>query len=184
MILPILKFPDERLRTKASEVKMVNNEIKTMVKNMFETMYASDGIGLAATQIDQHLRVMVMDVPDSGEDYQLLLKNRENKHNKPLAKKHPLCFINPTITQKDGKEMHTEGCLSVPGYYAEVERFNHIVIEALDQNGKAFTLEARNLLAVCIQHELDHLQGILFVDYLSKFKQKRLLEKVKKTDKR
>ncbi|MDC9714722.1 MAG: peptide deformylase [Gammaproteobacteria bacterium] len=183
MILPILKFPDKRLRTKANKVETVDNEIKTMVKNMFETMYASDGIGLAATQVDQHLRVVVMDVPDSGGDYQLLLKNRENKRSKPLAEKHPLCFINPMITQKDGKETHSEGCLSIPGYYAEVERFNHIVIEALDENGKTFTLEAHNLLAVCIQHELDHLQGILFVDYLSKLKQKRLLEKIKKSDK-
>jgi peptide deformylase len=182
MILPILKFPDKRLRAKATKVKMVDSNIKTIIKNMFETMYASDGIGLAATQVDQHLQIVVMDVPDSGEDYQFILKNRHNENSKPLTEKHPLCFINPIITKKEGKETHSEGCLSVPGYYAEVDRFNHIVVEALDENGKVFTLEARNLLAVCIQHELDHLQGILFVDYLSKLKQKRLLDKIKKSE--
>ncbi len=181
MILPILKFPDKRLQTKAAKVEAVDDNIQKMIKNMFETMYASDGIGLAATQVDQHLQIVVMDVPDSGEDYQFILKNRNTENNKPLTKKHPLCFINPTITKKEGKETHSEGCLSVPGYYAEIERFNHIVVEALDENGKTFTLEAHNLLAVCIQHELDHLKGILFIDYLSKFKQKRLLDKIKKS---
>ena len=180
MILPILKFPDDRLRTKANEVETVDGTIKTLVKDMFETMYASDGIGLAATQVNQHIQVVVMDVPESGEDYQVLLKNRGNKTNKPLGEKHPLCFINPTIIKQEKHEIHTEGCLSVPGYYAEVERFNHIVVEALNENGEAFTLEATSLLAVCIQHELDHLKGILFIDYLSKLKQKRLLDKIKK----
>ncbi|CAC9658498.1 peptide deformylase [bacterium endosymbiont of Bathymodiolus sp. 5 South] len=178
MKLPILKFPDDKLRTKASKVETIDDTIKTLVKDMFETMYDSDGIGLAATQVNQHLQVVVMDVPDSGEDYQLILENRTTKNK--LIKKHPLCFINPTITKKEEKEIHTEGCLSVPNFYAKVERFNHIVVEALDENGDPFTLEARNLLAVCIQHELDHLQGILFIDYLSKLKQKRLLERIKK----
>ena len=180
MNIPILKFPDDKLRTKASKVETVDDTIKALVKDMFETMYNSDGIGLAATQVNQHLQVVVMDVPDSGEDYQLILENRNTENKKLLIGKHPLCFINPTITKKEEKEIHTEGCLSVPGYYAEVERFNHIVVEALDENGKPFTLEARNLLAVCIQHELDHLKGILFIDYLSKLKQKRLLERIKK----
>ncbi|WXU00413.1 MAG: Peptide deformylase 1 [Catillopecten margaritatus gill symbiont] len=181
MILDILKFPDERLRIKAVEVEKVDDSVKILVANMFETMYAKDGIGLAATQIDQHLQIVVMDVPDSGADYQLLLKKRESKTKKPLKAKHPLCFINPKIIEKDGKETHSEGCLSVPGYYADVERFNHLVVEALNENGEAFTLEAKNLLAVCIQHELDHLKGILFVDYLSKLKQQRLKEKLKKS---
>lgn len=180
MILPILKFPDERLRTKAAKVEAVDKATKALVKDMFETMYAKDGIGLAATQIDQHLQIVVMDVPNSGEDYQLLLKNRENQSKEPLKARHPLCFINPTIVKKEGSEIHSEGCLSVPGYYADVERFNHIVVKALDANAKPFTLEARSLLAVCIQHELDHLKGILFVDYLSKLKQNRLREKMQK----
>lgn len=180
MILPILKFPDERLRTKALEVNTIDNTIKTLVKDMFETMYDSDGIGLAATQVNQHLKVVVIDVSDSGEDYQLILKNRKTKTKRSVAKKHPLCFINPVITKKESKETHIEGCLSVPGYYADVERFNHIVVEALDENGKVFSLEANNLLAVCVQHEIDHLKGILFVDYLSKLKQLRVKKKMKK----
>ncbi len=180
MILSILKFPNNRLRTKATAVKSVNNTIKTLVKDMFETMYTSDGIGLAATQVNQHLQVIVMDVPDSSEDYKLILENRKTKNSESLTRKHPLCFINPTITRKAENKIHTEGCLSVPGYYAEIERFNHITVEALDENGKLFTLEAHNFLAVCIQHELDHLKGVLFVDYLSKFKQRRLKEKYRK----
>lgn len=180
MILPILKFPDDKLRTKAVKVDTVDDTVKTLIKDMFETMYDSDGIGLAATQVNQHVQVVVMDVPDSGEDYQIILKNRKTKNKRTVGEKHPLCFINPIITKKEGRETNTEGCLSVPEYYAEVERFNHIVVEALDENGEAFTLEANNLLAVCVQHELDHLKGILFVDYLSKLKQRRLKEKMRK----
>lgn len=181
MILPILHYPDKRLRKVAQEVKTVDNDIKKLVKNMFATMYAEDGIGLAATQVNQHLRVAVMDVPDSQNDYNLLLKNRENRTHKAQISRHPLCFINPKITKKQGNEKHIEGCLSVPGFQAEVQRFNHIIIEALDAQGKEFTLDANGLLAICIQHEIDHLNGILFVDHLSKLKQKRLLEKTKKT---
>ncbi|KAA0445864.1 MAG: peptide deformylase [Candidatus Thioglobus sp.] len=180
MILPILKFPDKRLRTKAVAVETVDSAVKKLVKNMFETMYAQKGIGLAATQVDKHLQIVVMDVPDSGADYRLL-KDQIRKNKKPPEEKHPLCFINPKIIKKSGSEVHAEGCLSVPDYYADVERFNHITVTALDKNGKKFTLEARNLLAICIQHELDHLMGILFVDYLSKLKQQRLRDKLKKT---
>ncbi|MBT5783598.1 MAG: peptide deformylase [Candidatus Thioglobus sp.] len=181
MILPILHYPDPRLRTKAKEVDAVNDKTRILVKNMFETMYAEDGIGLAATQINQHLQIVVMDVPDSQDDYELLLKNRKNDSDKETnIQHHPLCFINPKITTISGHEKHIEGCLSVPGFQAEVERSNQITIEALNEQGESFTLHASNLLAVCIQHELDHLKGILFVDYLSKLKQKRLLEKTKK----
>ena len=181
MILPILNYPDSRLRTKAKEVDAVDDKIKTLVKDMYETMYAEDGIGLAATQIDQHLQVVVMDVPDSQDDYELLLKNIKNDSDKkPDTRHHPLCFINPKVTNTSGHEKHVEGCLSVPGYHAEVERANQITVEALNEQGEMFTLHASNLLAVCIQHELDHLDGILFVDHLSKLKQKRLLEKTKK----
>jgi peptide deformylase (EC 3.5.1.88) len=181
MIQPILHYPDSRLRTVAKEVKAVDNGIKTLVKDMFETMYAEDGIGLAATQIDQHLQVVVIDVPDSQDDYRLLLKNRQSDEDKKTNRqRHPLCFINPKITTTDGHEKHVEGCLSVPGFQAEVERSNQITVEALNEQGEMFTLHASNLLAVCIQHELDHLKGILFVDHLSKLKQQRLLEKTKK----
>lgn len=180
MILPILNYPDSRLRKVAKKVKTVDDTIKKLVKDMFATMSANDGIGLAATQVNQHLQVVVMDVPDSQNDYDLLLKNRKNHSNKPQTAKHPLCFINPKITKKTGSEKHTEGCLSVPGFQAQVTRFNFIIVEALNAQGQPFTLQATGLLAICIQHEIDHLNGILFVDHLSKLKQKRLAEKTKK----
>ncbi len=183
MILPILRYPDKRLRTIAKPVKTVDKTTQILIKDMFETMYSEDGIGLAATQIDQHLQIVVMDVPDSQDDYQLLLKNRRHSVNKKSIKHRPLCFINPVITATQGCEKHIEGCLSVPGFQAEVERFNQITVEALNKQGETFTLHANNLLAICIQHELDHLKGILFVDHLSKLKQKRLLEKTKKAAK-
>ncbi len=182
MILPVLKYPDKRLRTIAKPVAAVDKSVQTLVKNMFATMVAEDGIGLAATQVDKHIQIVVMDVPDSQDDYELLLEEREGTHKKSKKSSHPLCFINPNITQKQGSEMHIEGCLSVPGFQAEVKRFNHITVEALNEKGTAFTLEATGLLAICIQHELDHLNGILFVDHLSKLKQKRLLEKTKKAN--
>ena len=183
MILPILHYPDKRLRTIAKPVEAVDKSIQTLVKNMFATMYAENGIGLAATQVNQHIQVVVMDLSDSEDDYQLLLKQRENHTHKTQKSNRPLCFINPNIIEKDGHEIHIEGCLSVPGFQAEVERFNHIKIKALNAKGEAFTLEATGLLAICIQHELDHLNGILFIDHLSKLKQKRLLEKTKKATK-
>ena len=184
MILPILHFPDSRLRTKAAAVKTVDKNVKKLVEDMFETMYAEDGIGLAATQVNQHLQIVVMDVPDLQDDYELLLKDREHKVDKEYNNQsHPLCFINPKITSKSNPEKHTEGCLSVPGFQADVERFSEITVEAINEKGEAFTLNANNLLAVCIQHELDHLKGFLFIDYLSKLKQKRLLERTKKLSK-
>lgn len=182
MILPILHYPDPRLRNVAKTVKVVDKTIQTLVKNMFETMYAENGIGLAATQVNQHLQVVVMDVPDSENDYQLMLKTRKQNTHTKQDKCRPLCFINPKIVEKSGNEIHIEGCLSVPGFQAEVERSNQLVIEALNEKGEAFTLQTSNLLAICIQHELDHLKGILFVDYLSKLKQKRLLKKTEKAN--
>lgn len=174
MILSILHYPDSRLRTVAREVKTVDDAIKILVKNMFETMYSQEGIGLAATQVNQHFQVLVMDVPDSQNDYEQMLKNRENNTHKERIKHHPLCLINPKIIEKDGREKNTEGCLSVPGFRAEVERFNHIIVKALNKKGEALTLQADGLLAICIQHEIDHLNGILFIDHLSKLEQKRL----------
>ncbi len=179
MILPILNYPDKRLRTKANYVNTIDETIQILIKDMFETMYAKGGIGLAATQVDQHLQVVVIDAPDSQDEYKLLLKNRQ----KEPQKQRPLCFINPKIKKRYGQEKHTEGCLSVPNFQAEVQRYNHIKVEALNEKGEIFTLQATGLLAICIQHELDHLKGILFVDYLSKLKQKRLLEKTKKMTK-
>ena len=161
MILPILHYPDSRLRTVAKAVDVVDDTVKTLVKDMFETMYDAPGIGLAATQIDHHQRIIVIDI---SED-----------------KSQPLCLINPEIIEKDGEIDWEEGCLSVPDYYQCVKRANHVKVRALNEQGKEFEIEADELLGVCIQHEIDHLNGILFVDHLSKLKQKRLLEKTTKS---
>ncbi len=162
-LLEILKFPDDRLRTKARPVVEVNDEIKQCVDDMFETMYAAPGIGLAATQVNVHKCIVVIDV---SED-----------------KDQPLCLINPVITAKDGIEQHEEGCLSVPGIYEKVERAEHIKFSALNREGEEVAMEADGLLAVCVQHELDHLQGKLFVDYLSALKRNRIKKKLQKHQK-
>jgi peptide deformylase len=163
MLLPLLYYPDKRLRTKAVVIEKVDDSIRSLVKNMFATMYDAAGIGLAATQVDKHIRLIVIDI---SED-----------------KSQPLCLINPEIITKDGDLEWDEGCLSVPNYYECVTRSNHIKIKALNEQGEEFELEASELLGVCIQHEIDHLDGILFVDYLSKLKQRRLLEKTRKAKK-
>ncbi len=160
MLLPILHYPDKRLRTVAKPVENVDESTRELVKNMFETMYDAPGIGLAATQINHHQRIIVI---DTTED-----------------KSNPICLINPEIIEKDGEIDWEEGCLSVPNYYDCVKRANHIKVRALNEQGEAFELEADELLGVCIQHEIDHLDGILFVDHLSKLKQRRLKEKAKK----
>ncbi|MBT1451606.1 peptide deformylase [Glaciecola sp. XM2] len=159
-VLEVLTFPDERLRTIATPVESVNDEIRTLVDNMFETMRDERGIGLAATQVDVHKRVVVMDVSDNSDQ--------------------PYVFINPVITHKEGSTVSEEGCLSVPNNYAKVDRAEKVTVEALDKDGKEFTLEAEGLLAICIQHELDHLQGKLFVDYLSPLKRQRIKKKLEK----
>ena len=159
-LLDILKFPDERLRTKAKPVDAVTDEIRQLVDDMFETMYAAPGIGLAATQINVHQRIIVIDI------------SRE--------KDQPLCLINPVILAKEGIEHHEEGCLSVPGVYENVERADRIKVEALDRDGKKVKFDADELLAVCIQHEIDHLNGKLFVDYLSAMKRNRIKKKLEK----
>ena len=162
-LLEILKFPDERLRIKAKPVEVVTDETRQLLDDMLETMYAAPGIGLAATQVNVHQRIVVIDI--SAE------------------KDQPLCLINPTITAKDGIEHHEEGCLSVPGVYESVERAERIKLTALNRDGEAFEMEADDLLAVCIQHELDHLLGKLFVDYLSPLKRNRIRKKLEKHQK-
>ena len=164
MILPILHYPDKRLRTVAKPVEVVDDSIKTQVKNMFETMYDAPGIGLAATQVNFHQRVIVIDVSEEQNQ--------------------PLCLINPEITKKSGEIEWEEGCLSVPNYFENVKRANTIKVCALNENGEEFEIEASEILAVCIQHEIDHLDGILFVDYISKLKQRRLKEKTTKKSKK
>lgn len=162
-VLPILTYPDPRLRTIAQPVAVVDETIKTLIDDMFETMYDARGIGLAATQVDRHVQVIVMDLAKDGEEPQ------------------PQVFINPTITPlTDETKPYQEGCLSVPEVYDEVERPARVKIEALDRDGKPFSIDADELLAVCIQHEMDHLNGKLFVDYLSTLKQSRARDKVKK----
>lgn len=161
--LNILHFPDERLRTVAVPVEAVTPAIQQIVADMFETMYDAPGIGLAATQVDIHQRIIVIDV---SED-----------------KSRPLCLINPEIIEKDGVQQMDEGCLSVPGIYDTVERANHIKVKALDREGQPFELETTGLLAVCIQHEMDHLTGKLFVDYLSPLKRQRIRKKLSKQQK-
>lgn len=160
-IMPILHYPDPKLRTIAKPVKQVDDAIKQLIEDMFITMYAAKGIGLAATQVDRHLQLIVMDL---SED-----------------KSQPRVFINPKITPlTDDTAPYDEGCLSVPEVYDKIERPKKVKVEALDGTGNPFTEEAEGLLAVCIQHEIDHLNGVLFVDYLSSLKQSRAREKVRK----
>ena len=160
-VLPILSYPDPRLRTIAAPVKEVDAEIKTLISDMIETMYAADGIGLAASQVDCHIQLIVMD----------LSENRDT----------PMVFINPKVTPLvEEKQPYEEGCLSVPDVYDKVERPSKVRIEALDADGEAIDEIAEGLLAVCIQHEMDHLNGVIFVDYLSRLKQTRARDKVKK----
>lgn len=159
--LPILEFPDPRLRTVAKPVAVVDDTIRALARDMIETMYAAPGIGLAATQIDRHIRLLVVDVSEDQTQ--------------------PQVFINPNI-EKLGTDTkpYDEGCLSVPGFYETVERTDRIRVTALDLDGEPFTLEADGLLSVCIQHEIDHLDGKLFVDYLSPLKRNRIKGKLEK----
>jgi len=162
-ILTILEFPDERLRKKAAPVEKIDNNTKKLVDDMLATMYTAKGIGLAATQVNVHLRIIVIDISDE--------------------KNAPLCLINPQLIEKDGVKESEEGCLSVPNFYEKVHRAEHIRVRAWDREGQPFELEAQDLLAVCIQHEMDHLEGKLFVDYLSPLKRQRIKKKLEKQHK-
>ncbi len=162
--LPILKFPDPRLRTKAKPVAQVDARVRTIVADMLETMYAAPGVGLAATQVNIHEQIIVIDVSEN--------------------KDQPMVFINPKVEALDATLLgYEEGCLSVPGFYETVERPEHIKVTALDRNGKSFELVPSGLLAVCVQHEMDHLSGKLFVDYLSTLKRNRIRAKLEKQQK-
>lgn len=161
-ILQILHYPDERLHTVAKPVSTVDDTIRQLIDDMAETMYAAPGIGLAATQVDVHQRVIVIDISENRDQL--------------------LALINPEITRAEGKAEREEGCLSVPGIYDRVSRAERISVRSLDREGKPFTLEAEGLLAVCIQHEMDHLQGKVFVEYLSRLKQNRIRQKLKKRE--
>jgi peptide deformylase len=158
--LTILEFPDPRLRTRATPVAAVDAPLRELIDDMLETMYAANGIGLAATQVNVHRRVLVTDVSEGRND--------------------PRVFINPEILSRDGTEVSQEGCLSVPGYFDEVERAERIRVRALDRDGKPVEQDLDGLLAVCVQHEVDHLDGKLFVDYLSEMKRQRVRKKLEK----
>lgn len=159
-ILDILHFPDERLRKVCTPVDEVNDEVRRTLDDMLETMYAAPGIGLAAIQVNIHKRMLVLDISEDNSD--------------------PRCFINPEIISRDGQEEMQEGCLSVPGFFENVTRAEKIRVRALDRDGNPFELDADGLLAVCIQHEIDHLDGKLFVDYLSPLKRQRIRKKLEK----
>ena len=163
-IREILEYPDPRLRNIASPVDRVGDEIRELIEDMLETMYASHGIGLAATQIDVHKRIIVIDISEEKND--------------------PLCLINPELLEANGSITSDEGCLSVPDIYESVDRAENILVGALDRNGRVFESSAEGLLAVCIQHEIDHLNGKLFVDYLSQLKRQRLRKRIVKNRKR
>lgn len=159
-LLTILEFPDPRLRTRAQPVTEFGPALKRLVADMFETMYAAPGIGLAATQVDIHRQLLVIDISDT--------------------KDQPLVLINPRIVAREGSQTYQEGCLSVPGIYADVDRADRVRVEAQDVDGRALEIEADGLLAVCIQHEMDHLAGKLFVDYLSPLKRELVRKKLEK----
>ena len=158
--LKILEFPDPRLRKKAVPVAAVDDALRQLIDDMFETMYDAPGIGLAATQVDVHRRLLVADVSAEKDD--------------------PYVLINPEIVARDGLEVSEEGCLSVTGYYEEVERAEHVRVNYLDRNGAAIEADFDGLLAVCVQHEIDHLDGRLFVDYLSEAKRQRIRKRLEK----
>jgi peptide deformylase len=159
-LLPILEYPDPRLKKVATPVAAVTADIRRLVRDLAETMYAAPGVGLAATQVNVHKRVLVIDISDHKDDLRV--------------------FINPELLAAEGEAECEEGCLSVPGYYDKVTRAARVRVRAQDENGEAFELDAEGLLAVCIQHEMDHLEGKVFVEYLSPLKRARLAAKVRK----
>jgi peptide deformylase len=159
-ILEILQYPDPRLNTPAQRVEKLDAATRKLIDDMAETMYAAPGVGLAATQVDVHKQIIVIDVSEDRSDLRV--------------------FVNPEITRREGAAVNQEGCLSLPGIYDNVERAESVTVTALDRSGARFTLNASGMLATCIQHEMDHLQGKIFVDYLSDLKQNRVRAKLKK----
>jgi len=163
-LLHILRYPDPRLHKKAAKVARVDDRIHKLIRDMAETMYAAPGVGLAATQVDVHVRVIIIDISEARDQLEVL--------------------INPELIAAEGESDREEGCLSVPGVFEKVRRAERITVRALDAAGKPYTLEAEGLLAVCIQHEMDHLEGKMFVEYLSRLKQSRILARLRKRERR
>lgn len=168
-LLEILTWPDKRLAAKSVNVDQVDDEIRQLIDNMFETMYFAEGVGLAAPQVGVTKRIIVV---DCGV--------RESEESSPLSTKEPIAIVNPEVANKEGKIAWEEGCLSVPGYTEEVDRAAKVIVTGLDRNGEPITIEAEGLLSVCLQHEIDHLEGILFVDRLSRLKQEMAKKKLRK----
>lgn len=163
-LLHILRYPDPRLYMVAAKIERVDDRIRKLIKDMVEAMYAAPGVGLAATQVDQHVRLIIIDISETHDQLKV--------------------FINPEIVAASGVADREEGCLSVPGVFEKVQRAERITVRALDAEGKPYTLEAEGLLAVCIQHEMDHLEGKIFVERLSQLKRQRILAKLKKRGRR
>lgn len=163
-LLPILKYPDPRLHQTATKVARFDGKIRQLIKDMSDTMYAAPGVGLAATQVDVHLRILVIDLSPAHDQLQV--------------------FVNPEIVAADGEADCEEGCLSVPGVYEKVRRAEHVTVRAQDGEGRPFTLDATGLLAVCVQHEIDHLEGKVFVEKLSRLKQNRIMARLRKQERR
>ncbi len=159
-ILEILQYPDPRLGTPAKRIEKIDPATRKLIEDMAQTMYAASGVGLAATQVDVHRQIIVIDVSEDKNDLRV--------------------FVNPEITRREGMAVNQEGCLSIPGIYDNVERAESVTVTALDRNGSRFTLNASGMLATCIQHEMDHLSGKIFIDYLSELKQNRVRAKLKK----
>jgi peptide deformylase len=168
-LLEILTFPDPRLEDRAQPVEQVDDSIRTLIDDMLETMYASEGVGLAAPQVGVQKRVIVV---DCGE--------RDPDEGRPLSPKEPVAVVNPVVSEAEGRVTWKEGCLSIPGYTDEVERAGQVIVEGLDRDGQPLRIEAEGLLAVCLQHEIDHLEGTLFLDRLSRLKQAMVKKKLKK----
>lgn len=175
---PILKFPDPRLREVSQPVTDFGPELKTLADDMLETMYDARGIGLAAPQIGELIRMIVIDTRPRDEEGRRY--NYDEMTELETAVQQPLILINPEVVSGEGQTTFDEGCLSIPGYYETVERFQKVVMKAYDVNGKEFTVESDGLLGICMQHELDHLEGTLFIDHLSFLKGKRIKDQIKK----
>src|SRR4051812_20224257 len=178
MVLEILTYPDPRLRQKAKKAAEVTAELQTFAKNMIETMYESNGIGLASTQVGRDVRLLVVDTRPHTEEGEIDLAAMTELEK---AVEQPLVVINPEITKSEGKTTYEEGCLSVPTFYETVERFQYIELNYVDINGQKQSLKADGLLAICLQHEMDHLDGKLFIDRLSFVKSNRIKSKIKKS---
>lgn len=163
-LLNILHYPDERLHIVAKPVKTFDDKLQALIEDMAETMYEAPGIGLAATQVNQHIRLLIIDLSETKDQLQV--------------------FINPEITAMDGQTTCEEGCLSVPGIYETVDRAEEVTVKALDRHGQPFELRADGLLAICLQHEIDHLNGRVFVEKLSRLKFNRIVQKLKKNQKK